>query len=118
MSEFLNDIKWEWEMNHSFSSEKWEELFRRLEEAEKAQAERKTTALTEVCIPCGYIFIDGNDYDTLGAKKAVCCPDCGNENFVTVATIIKQLESANHDYEELSWRLQNNIYLALKVYAI
>lgn len=35
MSEFLDNIKWQWEMQHSFPAEKWEELFQRLEEAEQ-----------------------------------------------------------------------------------
>ena len=55
--------------------------------------ERRTTAKTKVCIPCGYIFIDDDDYDTLGAEKCVCCPDCGSEEFVTVAAIITQRDA-------------------------
>lgn len=38
MSQFLNDIKWKWEMEHSFSAEKFEEMFRRLEKGEQLQA--------------------------------------------------------------------------------
>ena len=52
--------------------------------------ERKTTVDTNICIPCGYIFTEDDDYDTLGAEKPVCCPDCGNEDFVNVAAVIQQ----------------------------
>ena len=31
-----------------------------------------------------------DDYDTLGADKCVCCPDCGNEDFLTIAQLLKQ----------------------------
>ena len=55
--------------------------------------ERKTTALTEVCITCSYVFTEDDDYDTLGAEKALCCPDCGREDFITVETIIKQRDA-------------------------
>lgn len=52
--------------------------------------ERKTTKHTEVCISCGLVFIDADDYDTLGSKCGLCCPVCGVEKFVSVKTIIEQ----------------------------
>ena len=48
---------------------------------------------TDVCLNCGYLFFDEDDYDTLGADGPVCCPDCGNEKFVTVASIITQRDA-------------------------
>ncbi len=57
-----------------------------------------TVQNTDIC-PCGRTFrnFDADDYGTLGADGYICCPDCGNEEFQTVATLQAQLE-------ELRWR--------------
>lgn len=33
------------------------------------------------CQNCGRIFQFLDEYDTLGADKDICCPDCGCEDF-------------------------------------
>jgi len=60
------------------------------ERIEAMSDERKTVENTVVCIPCGYVFIDEDDYDTLGSESGICCPDCGSEKFISVKTIIDQ----------------------------
>lgn len=46
--------------------------------------DRRTIENTEVCT-CGNVFVDDDDYDSAGSESGVCCPDCGNEKFQTVA---------------------------------
>lgn len=64
--------------------------------------ETRTTKSTDVCIPCGFVFIEDNDYDTLGSDSGICCPDCGSEQFTTVAQIIKQRDVLLMACEKLS----------------
>ena len=60
---------------------------------------KRTVENTEVC-PCGNIFVEADDYDTLGSESAVCCPDCGNEKFQTVKARLDRAEAINKDLLE------------------
>jgi len=53
----------------------------------------RTIENTEVC-PCGNVFFDDDDYDTLGSESGVCCPSCGNEKFQTVKERLDQAEAS------------------------
>lgn len=53
--------------------------------------ERETVETTFIC-PCGIVFSENDDYDTLGSESGVCCPDCGNENFQTVKQLQEEIE--------------------------
>lgn len=64
-----------------------------------AAVEHPTIENTEVC-PCGNLFVDADDYDTLGSESGVCCPDCGNEKFQTVKDRLDSAESINKDLVE------------------
>lgn len=60
--------------------------------------ERKRVDTVYICL-CGLVMdmADDDDFDTLGADSEICCPDCGNENFKTVAHLQaenKQLKEA------------------------
>jgi len=57
---------------------------------------KRTIENTEVC-SCGNIFVEDDDYDTLGSESGVCCPDCGNEKFQTVKDRLDSAESINAD---------------------
>ncbi len=69
--------------------------------------ERMNITTVDIC-PCGLVMHQGNndDYDTGGADSCVCCPDCGNEEFTTVAQLQSQLAAAQ---EVLRWRLCSDI---------
>ncbi|KKN33736.1 hypothetical protein LCGC14_0800550 [marine sediment metagenome] len=66
--------------------------------------EPKTTNNTEVCV-CGRVFntFGPDDYNTGGSESGVCCPDCGNEDFQTVADLRTELAATKEkadEYEE------------------
>lgn len=55
--------------------------------------EIKTKANTKLCT-CGRVFnddVDYSEYDTLGSDSGICCPDCGNEKFKSVAELEAEL---------------------------
>ena len=56
--------------------------------------ERMTIATVDVC-PCGLVMHQGDedDYDTGGAESGICCPDCGNEKFMTVQQLQAELHT-------------------------
>jgi len=56
----------------------------------------RTIKNTYIC-PCGNVFFDADDYDTLGSESGVCCPNCGNEKFQTVKDRLDTLEAINAD---------------------
>jgi predicted nucleic acid-binding Zn-ribbon protein len=56
--------------------------------------EHPTIENTEVC-PCGNIFFEADDYDTIGSQSGICCPACGNEKFQTVKDRLDRLEAIN-----------------------
>lgn len=74
--------------------------------------EQKTVETTEICT-CNNVFhqAEPDDYDTLGSDSGVCCPDCGNEEFQTVADLQSQLNEAEFE----NARLQDIIAQARKV---
>jgi len=41
------------------------------------------------------VFIDSDDYDTLGSDSGLCCPDCGNEKFRSIADILLETDMNN-----------------------
>ena len=45
-----------------------------------------------ICI-CGRVmdWNDENDFDAMGSESGRCCPDCGNEKFMTIEEIHVQL---------------------------
>jgi hypothetical protein len=79
-SDLLNEIEQLREENHKLKV--------RLLKQQPAQ-EHPTIENTEVC-PCGFIFVDADDYDTLGSESGVICPNCGNEKFQTIKDLLKQ----------------------------
>ena len=50
-----------------------------------------TVETVNVCT-CGLVFFDEDDYDTLGSDSGLCCPDCGNEKFQTIADMQAELK--------------------------
>lgn len=58
--------------------------------------ETRTIENTYIC-PCGNIFVEDDDYDTLGSESGVLCPNCGNEKFQTVKARLDRAEAINKD---------------------
>ena len=50
--------------------------------------EAKTIKNTLVCERCQRVFAEDDDFDTLGSKSGICCPDCGTEDFISVEDLI------------------------------
>ena len=67
---------------------------------EAGDYEKRTIENTEVCT-CGNIFVQDDDYDTLGSEGPVCCPDCGNEKFQTVKELLDALDAERAVNDEL-----------------
>lgn len=55
--------------------------------------DKRTIESTAVCVPCGNIFVQEEDYDSFGSEGGVCCPDCGTEKFVSVKLILDQRDA-------------------------
>ncbi len=69
------------------------------------QEERKTINTVDIC-SCGLVMhqLNSDDYDTLGADSPICCPDCGNDRFLTVAELIKQRDALQDMLEKIANR--------------
>lgn len=52
--------------------------------------EPQTVETTYVCI-CGRVMTTLDDFDTLGSDSGICCPDCGNEEFQSIAELKTEL---------------------------
>ena len=87
------------------SSERYEKLLFHLDQVlalwkqHLSAYETRTIENTEVC-PCGNVFVEEDDYDTLGSESGVCCPSCGNEKFQTVKDLLKQQPKAGEKRTE------------------
>lgn len=55
--------------------------------------DKRTIENTDICIPCGNIFVQEEDYDTGSSESGVCCPDCGAEKFVSVKSVLDQRDA-------------------------
>ena len=55
--------------------------------------EERMKVSTVVICKCGLVMhqAEADDYDTLGAESATCCPDCGNEKFQTIQQLQAEL---------------------------
>ena len=71
----------------------------------EGEYDTRTIENTEVC-PCGNIFVEADDYDTLGSESGVCCPKCGNEKFQTVKSLLDTSEARVKDLLEALEKVQ------------
>ena len=69
------------------------------EQPTAGEYETRTIENTYIC-PCGNIFVEDDDYDTLGSESGVLCPNCGNEKFQTVKSCLDRAEAINKDLLE------------------
>ncbi len=61
-----------------------------------SEYETRTIENTYLC-PCGNVFVEDDDYDTLGSESGVCCPNCGNEKFQTIKDRLDESEASRKE---------------------
>lgn len=69
--------------------------------------ERMTTKTVDICT-CGLVMhqLDVDDYDTLGTDEGVCCPDCGNEKFQTIAELRDENKRLKEQIEKMCFHVR------------
>lgn len=69
------------------------------EPQKKLGYETRTIENTYIC-SCGNIFVEADDYDTIGSESGVCCPNCGNEKFQTIKARLDTSEASRKELLE------------------
>jgi len=62
--------------------------------------EPKTVETTYLCTR-GRVMATIDDVDTLGSDSGMCCPDCGNEDFQSIAELQAELEAVEDKNTEM-----------------
>ena len=72
--------------------------------------ERMKVSTVDIC-KCGLVMhqAEADDYDTLGAESATCCPDCGNEKFQTIQQLQAELATANKENKLLQAEIEKAV---------